>query len=152
LTTVLIDARQLRHAENVARSITDNDKRAKSLNDVINAYAEQNDWYQAEKITHVIDVPEEFVKALSNLAAKRKLANEEEQAERLWQEASTVVSALADNNQQSKAIYHLSLSFMRAKEWDKAEIAVRSIASNDEKVNALCQLALALTQEGLAAQ
>jgi tetratricopeptide (TPR) repeat protein len=150
LATVLIGAGQLRRAEGVAGLITDDDKKAKALNDVIDAYGSQKNWYQAEEVAHAIDVSEERVKALSNLAAKRKLANEEEQAERLWQEASTIAFAITDNDQRSRAIYHQAISFIRAKEWEKAEIATRSIASNNETVNALCQLALAFTQEGLA--
>jgi hypothetical protein len=152
LTTVLIDAKQLRRAEDVARSIADNERRARSLNDVVDAYGEQNNFYRAEEVAHSIGVPEERVKALSNLATKRKLANEEEQAERLWQEANTVASTTADNDQHSRAIHHLSISFMQAKEWEKVETAVRSIAGNEEKINVLCQLALAFTQEGFAAR
>jgi hypothetical protein len=152
LTVALIHVGQLTRAEDVARAIVNNDEKAAARNDISDAYGRQNNWHLAEEVALSITIDEERVQALSNLAARLKLAKEEEKAETLWQEASTIASAIADSDQRSRATHHLSVSFILAKDWERAETTTRSIDSNDEKISSLCQLALSFIQEGLAQQ
>lgn len=152
LTTALVHTKRLVQAEDIARLIANNDEQAAAFNDISDAYGKQGNWHQAGAVARLITIGEERARALSHLAAKLKLAGEAAEAEALWQEASTMVSAIVDNTKRSRAIYHLSVSFMQAKEWERAETTARSIDSNIEKVSALCQLALSFTQEGLAAR
>jgi len=152
LTRALIHAGHLDRAQSVALSIANNDTRAEMLNALCAAYGKRDDWKQAEAVAHEIPMSEERVRALSNLAARLKLAQGEEKAEALWLEASEILSSIADGDRRDRASCHLALSFMQAKEWERAEAAVRSIDTTAEKISALCQLALCFTQEGLIAR
>jgi hypothetical protein len=150
LTTALIHTKHLERARSVADILGDNDKQAKVLYEISDAYGKHDNWKLAKEVARSISMSDERVNALSSLAAKLKLSNEGVEAETLWQEASTIVSSLTDRNQHSRAMYHLSVSFTQAKEWERAETTARTIKSSIEKVSALCQLALFFTLEGLA--
>ncbi len=154
LAMALIRTGRLEQAEDIARLIVSNDERqAAVFNDISDAYGKQSNWESAEAVAHLITADEERVKALSCLVAKLKRANETTKAEELWQEASTIGSAIVDNAKRSRAIYYLSASYVQVQDWERARTVAQSIDDgSDEKIRALSQLALSLTQAGLASQ
>jgi hypothetical protein len=152
LTTVLIHTGRLEQAEDIARLIDDNNSQAVALNDVSDAYGGEKNWQRAEVITRLIPADEERVKALSHLAAQLKLAHEDAEAERVWQEASSLASVIVDEEKSDRANYYLAVSFMQGREWERAETAAYSVSCNDEKARVGSQLALSFVQAGLTEQ
>jgi len=152
LTKVLLHAGQLTRAEDVAHSIANSDEQAKVLSELSDAYGRQHNWQKAEQIVRAIALPAEYIRTLSNLAAKLKCANEEEQAETLWQEANVKASAIAESDQRERANHYLAISFMQARAWKRAATVAQTLDSNVERIRTLCQLALSFTQAGLAAR
>lgn len=136
----------------IALSIKDDNIQTSALRELTTVLINAGQLIRAESVAHSITRNKERIRALSHLAAKLKLGGEEEKAETLWQEASTIADAIADSDERNRATYYLSISFMQAKEWKRAEAAVRSIDTNDAQIRALCQLALSFKIEGLASQ
>jgi tetratricopeptide (TPR) repeat protein/lipopolysaccharide biosynthesis regulator YciM len=154
LAMALMRTGRLEQAEDIARLIvSDDEQQAATFNNISDAYGKQSKWEQAEAVAHLITTDEERVKALSCLAAKLKRANEATKAEELWQEASRIVSTIADNAKRSRATYYLSASYMQVQDWERARTVARSIDDgSNEKIRALSQLALSLTLAELALQ
>jgi phage-related protein len=153
LTSVLIQFGHLAEAEEVARELQKSSRIAEALAEVSEAYGEQHEWQQAEKVARALDGNDvQLIRALSSLAARRYIAKETDEADRLWQEVSTRIATLPGGEPRDKALSYLATSFLQAREWDKADETARSLASKPEKIRALGILALALAQAGLREQ
>src|SRR5258708_6266430 len=93
-------------------------------------------------------LPDEYVKALSTLAATLDLAGQRARAKLLWQEVSATAITIADSDQRVRALYHLLTALFPVSRWEQAETTVQAIESNYVKVKALSELACALTLAG----
>lgn len=153
LTSVLIQFGHLAEAEEVARELQKSSRIAEALAEVSEAYSEQHEWQQAEKVARALDGNDvQLIRALSSLAARRYLAKETDEADRLWQEVRTRIATLPGGEPRDKALSYLAASFLQAREWSQADETARSLTSKLEKIRALSMLSLALAQAGLKEQ
>ncbi len=152
MTLAHISIGQIEQAEFVARSIADDYEQAAALVEVSQAYGRGQVWERAEAIARAIAPNDlyfdERIKALSSLAAALEQAGQTAQAEVLWQEISATTSAISNNNQRVRALYHLHTALLQVRRWDQANTTVRALTSTYLKARALSEQALALTLAG----